>query len=465
MERATYSGLWWLPEAPETKLAGTLEVYPSELSELRLVGSFKELTKLFEDTEYPAVFGFTDRGRLISIANGLEKETKFSSPGFSTQIIGAPLVLVGSHIRVEDAFLTEAFLGFTYLAEWIGQGGWHEGMVEADGPQFEIGTEEMALPSAAIGDVRLDLRTGWRVTGDRVHERGLKFARSVRLQFESPVTFESLLADWSQSIQQFLSLGVDRPVMIAKVSFRALGEDGKPMENLVDAYYDVREPPPSRRRPPIHRDMLFALPDISGDFGDIVAAWYKITRELGDVTDLYFSTRYTAGYVEPQFLALSQSLEVLHRRTRPDGVVPKAQHRKVVATIVDAVPGELRAWLKLKLSHSNEPALVERFVYLFGRIGQILAPIVGDVEEFARLTADTRHYYTHFDPKMAKRAVPPSDLFRHNQKLGIAIQSSLLLACGFSVDRVEVLMNQFPPYLDLLMRARAGAAPSDPGNP
>jgi Apea-like HEPN len=89
----------------------------------------------------------------------------------------------------------------------------------------------------------------------------------------------------------------------------------------------------------------------------------------------------------------------------------------------------------------------------------VLAPISPNFPQLARQAANTRHYYTHFDKDMAPKAAQGEALFRLNQVLAIAVQASILLHCGFSVERIAVLMNAFPPHQELVMRTRAGDTP------
>ncbi|MBI2776187.1 MAG: hypothetical protein HYX57_02810 [Chloroflexi bacterium] len=457
MDHAIYSGLWWLPENEERKLTGTLETRPSALAELRLIGSFKELADTFADVDYPQIFGFTDRGKSITIANAMEKSSNFSAPGFTTQTIAAPLVLVGGHVDYRSVVISEAFLEFTYLAEWIWARGMAERALEPRG--YEVAVTDPPLPSVVIGGITLALATGWQVTGNRVHERGLSVSRAVRLQFPEGSSFEALVREWLQPFQEFLSIAVGRPCVITKLSFRTSDGPSTAPGDLIQAIYQVVEPPePPRRSSPMPHEMLFALSDVEEQFPDLLIGWFSNSEVLRETIDLYFTTQYSSSFVETKFLALSQALEVLHRRTRPNRVRSKREHRTLVDSIAGAVPEEVRGWLVTKLAHSNEPSLVERLTALFGPLESVLTPISPD-PQLARLTANTRHYYTHFDEDMAPKAAQGEALFRLNQVLAIAVQASILLQCGFSIERIAALMDAFPPYQDLVTRRRAGDTP------
>ena len=41
MERFEYKGKWWLPQNPDTKVAGIIRFEPSEMPTLELLGSFE----------------------------------------------------------------------------------------------------------------------------------------------------------------------------------------------------------------------------------------------------------------------------------------------------------------------------------------------------------------------------------------------------------------------------------------
>ena len=67
-QKLEYKGYWFLPSAPDNKVAGILTYYPNEKIVLELIGCFSNsLSELFEHKEESVIYGSTSDAKLITL--------------------------------------------------------------------------------------------------------------------------------------------------------------------------------------------------------------------------------------------------------------------------------------------------------------------------------------------------------------------------------------------------------------
>ena len=424
--------------APRRSRAAAVRVPETSVSEfprLRLTGSFAPRERIAEVNEYPVVLGFTNNGHRITLAQAVETNATFSAPGFTTQELSGNVVLVGAHFASLRAITTTTtWAGFTYLAEWIGYRAFHDDR-SAGGP-VAVTYRRLEFPTVPVEGGAIRIRSGWRLRGDSVRERAIEARYSIEIDMRG--SLDDVIVKRVQPLQNLLTLAVDAPNVVTRVTFRSDNAQTDREGETIEAIYPVGVPEAPRRVPSVH-DMLFAYPDLENDFGRLVNGWYRVHSDLQHVCDLYFSTRRARGFVEVQFLTLVRAVEVYDRLIHGNAVRPKSQHKAMLRALVAAVPTEHQTWLRGKLAFSNEPALCVRISRLLAMVPEVMQPIVGDLNGFAKRISDTRNYYTHYDESLRRKASAGEQLFRATQQLGVLIAALLLLAADLDRDSLHNL--------------------------
>lgn len=444
MEAQAHTGLWWLPESPETRLSGTLDISASGKATLRLVGTLSPLETMAEAHRYPVLLGFSDTGKLITLVEAMTGGFAIHAPGMPTQEIVAVLALIGAHFASpEDVVATTTYADFTFLSEWIGPGVIRE---SHENDEFQLTYVKPAFPSVRVGDQTIGISPGFKITGDGIRERAIRPSYSLRIEGAAPL--EWVVRERVRPFQNLLTLGVHHPNVITRIAFKSDRGARQRDDVAISAIFDIDEPPAPNRKPSTH-DMLFAYHHIQPDFAQLVSGWYQVHTELEEVCNLFFTTLEKGGPLEIQFLNLVRAVEVYDRFRAANAVIPKAEHRRRLKSIYEAVPSDLRGWVKEKLAYSNEPTLRYRLGRLLAQVPEVMRPIVGDLDAFAKLVGDTRNYYTHYDPASEEKAAKGITLVRSCQRLQVLIGALLLHAAKLDPVALNALFQANQHYLFL----------------
>ena len=212
-------------------------------------------------------------------------------------------------------------------------------------------------------------------------------------------------------------------------------------------------------------EILFAFGCVRDYLGDVLAAWLARHDLYEPVFGLYFGTLYNPStYREQRFLAFAQAIETYDRLKRPAATQrPKEEHQAMLEEIYVGAPDEHLPWLKDQLSRSNDLVLAQRIESVLNGCPNVAKRIVGAddgpltekkrgddepekaAEAFVRFARNSRNYYTHYDPKMRRKAaVEPGEMRRLTVQLRAVLETAFLLDLRFPCEEIE----------DALQRAR-----------
>lgn len=257
-------------------------------------------------------------------------------------------------------------------------------------------------------------------------------------------------------LRNFLSLAVGRPVTILSVTgyqddyVREKSKTPLPIEVLWEVVHNPE--PPTRPRHPI--EMLFTLPEATPDISTVLKNWFAKQANLKPVFNLFFGMRYHPGmYLDVKFLAYAQAVETYDFRRRDPHELLPSEHRKRLRSILVAVPREWRDWLKMRLASSNYIMLDQRIRDVLGECPDVRAKIVGATDEeldaFVTTFKQSRNYYTHYNPKLEKKAATGAALYLLVVQLQAIIEMSLLRELGFTSDAVDAILERVQRYAEV----------------
>ena len=120
-ERQSFVGIWWLPEAPEDVLHGTLEIIPGETPTLELIGTYKGINVFASDfVDKPRIFGVVS-GKIVTLVNCHVGGGGLSFPGFEKTKIYVDAVLFGAHAN--SFTVSKVSIQADGLEKWLDRGG------------------------------------------------------------------------------------------------------------------------------------------------------------------------------------------------------------------------------------------------------------------------------------------------------------------------------------------------------
>lgn len=430
-------GEFWVPGRKRRRLSGQLS-YADGSIELGLQGGFDALDGSVLDSA-EVIVGETDGGGCTLVhAERLERREHSSLSGsitYSRWI--APRLYVGRVLPRPNATFDRATFQLDELDDWLCEFDLDQSLeVSADGREVHVARHTMPpeitieLPSHSC-----TMTIGFGLSTSASLFRSLTWAQNsaITITTRSPRTFEWFMERLTD-VRAFIGLLVGEPVMPASLTLSRPPRRGSENPELdrhllrVRAFYS---PTGTRRKRRLHNAfMLFTYDQVEDRFPAIVKLWFEKRDNLAAAVALFFGTLYAQALPgEFRFLALTQALETLHRRTR-SGMYLTADafedvRKEIVAAIPPSAPGDLKDALKRRLEYGNEYSLRRRLKELYESLDpETRATVLPDKAFLLRVIAE-RNYLTHY-PAQASASMSPVELFYTSMRLR-ALVSVLLL--------------------------------------
>jgi hypothetical protein len=444
MESFEYAGYWWLPSDEGTKVPGTVRFSQEAGIELSLLGSFKPVEQMLTSPEYELVLGLTEEGKVFTLFDCLETNSRMTAPGFVTQRLYARLAFMGAHFSSTAGMrFTKATTQYTYLADWAGVTGFTPEW-ETEGGQLAKFHMTYSYPDEVKSNTsygELALTYGFESKGDVLSDMALRQSIMFRLHYTDETSIDDVFTKFVTPMQNFLTLATGSPnavvelVVYSRANVR-VSKDGSDRPLPIEVFFQRLFDEPTRERRLTPDRLLFALSDITADFDAVMKSWLDVASELSTFFGLLFGFRYAPfTYVQQRFLNVAQAVETYHRARKHGSVMDQAEFDSILEAVVAATPEPRRDWLKQRLQHGNEPSLRRRVRELYNSAKDVMEP-VAETEKFVATVVNTRNYHTHYSPELKDiAATEPTDLMYLVEKLRILAESSVLEEVGINGDR------------------------------
>lgn len=327
-------GNWWMPDAPEERIAGSLDWSPRGAT-LALAGSLG--VSRGRPMHYPVIHGTVGLGQSVTLC-GCRPTELTQRGGLAEERIGAQWALVGAHFGGgADARFKSVTAGLTLLDRWVGISGFDLG---GDGGGAGVAHSVRYKKPADIAHAAED--------GTEVEIMFGHFADIAR----APVTRVCITQSCEVAIRPRGGMnlreaagrvrGLQRLVSIAMlepsypIRMRVEGEDGA----TASAYgAEISAHEMRVRGRPDEADFLgVPLPyeRLAEGFGEFYRKWSDAQRELDSVCGLYFDTVFLPDMaLEEQVNSLVRAAESFHRR---DGSGGKCSLPKRLASLLGRFP-------------------------------------------------------------------------------------------------------------------------------
>lgn len=203
-----------------------------------------------------------------------------------------------------------------------------------------------------------------------------------------------------------------------------------------------------RSSEPIFQYFLFNNSDIQKQFDSFVFNWFQFHRRSQHIFRLYFdSMNIGFQFGVSRFLNLIQAIESYHaEKAETPSITSKKEvfadnKSQVLKTVNDRT---LADWLKKELSFF--PVLRSRLEELMGAAGDVMDPLVNDVDSFISKVIDSRNYYTHYDPKKKVKAAFGIELEALIYTLRNLLNYQILIECKLGEDVCKQLVTNSYQY-------------------
>jgi ApeA N-terminal domain 1/Apea-like HEPN len=437
-EEFEYKGRWWVPDASDFEVRGTLKLIPNKEAILDLEGIFKNLEGKYTMSEQSIILGITSEDEYITLLECQPHGLRGDIHGLKFSSFRANKVFKGIHFtKPHDIKFTSVSVRYSNLDVWVDIKGFDMQLL----PDEDIVIKYKA-PKPVIANLNDDYKVSLIRAGfpNYVRENEVSIREKKYIMIETKE--EKLLEEYEtiiKHIQNFLSLGVTEPVY--PLNIQGKSKNGKTVD-----IYDLEMYINETTRDLLTSDMLFTLKSIADRFEELLRNWIRKADLLDSVYILYFSTLFNPHlYLEVQFLNLVHAIESYHSRTMRDYDLPEKEFEKRKKIIIDSVPNDYKDYVESKLS-SNRPNLAKRLGEVFGKCTEVISNFVKDTGSVIDKVVKTRNYLIHRNPKLKSEAAKGDELIILTQKLKILIEICLLNELGFTFAEIKNLFLKNSQY-------------------
>jgi hypothetical protein len=471
----TYSGTWWMPDAPDNRVPGTLSWDGGGNPLLELQG---QVSPLGEPTPpdgdpirvYAAILGRSFDGEDIScyqcvFAGGQIVLGRGQAENERYTIWGG--VLVGAHYANEsEARFTTYDLSITHLESWYPWRGIQDDqpLVNPDGKllryslSYTYPTDRLATE---FGRATMNVSPTMSVTGPRrrreMHER-----LTITLTYREPVSPKDVQSTEAEALRKLLTLATHHTNAIEQLAL-TIGDDprqareGKWLSSRsprADPEWEEAPAPAALHQP----DMLFSAADLPEERrSQMMTAWLELLTscQLG-MNVLIGDIDSPLGYADSRLLSIARAIEAIARRRYPIPASAMTKYEERMAAVQESITdAKLSGWVRGKLRRAYEPSLEERLRRMAVDVSPAVKRLVPSTR-FAFSFAQRRNDYTHEDPASASRV-------DHVETYWLLIQAHyiliawVLVAIGFTVPDTQRFLEANDTYNQLAHQLPAGS--------
>ena len=319
IEENTYHGQWWLPERPDKKVHGELQVTKSGHCSLKIfltedypISEFFETHRAFnEDFSLPRFIGHLYSGEIVTLENftcvlRCITNSTYQFSCYPSFICFSSINFETDEIKVDELyldidglkyFIDKSGMNFSHIP-LINAGDKYEGYYERQ-PIFKLFENEEMTAKAFLG----------HEISYPQQNLSIKETASIILTYKNPRSIE----EWKKdiiSLNYFICTIFGQPLPLTSIRARMEGDQFN--EKLNFKFYTEPHQQIKRVR---WRDLLFKYSDDDKNTGKILYEFIKLRRKYSLIFESFFSSQFTdEQYTAVRFFMIARALESFHRQ-------------------------------------------------------------------------------------------------------------------------------------------------------
>ena len=441
-----HEGLWWKPDLPGERIAGTLSYDPVEGSNLSLLGQFGGLKKVGDplSEKLPVIHGITKDTGEVTLFDNFSTSFRLTVPGISTEAFSPSFVFLGKLVDSPETYITpQCEFRLTNLEEWLDHRPFSIQFSQGEPKSLDLNVLLPEQQSFSLPHITSTLKAAasFQTRGGRVREFGVEVLSWLILEPNQPQTLQAHLKVISR-IRNFVALCLGQRVYISNLVLRGAEEEvapGKTQKRKIECYFQQN---PSPTTPDKKTHLLgMTINDLGKAKSEIINKWFSLYDDIGPTLDILFSVLYTEMYLDVRFLLAAQAVESLHRRLWPSNYVDEMQYEEIEQKLADNIPNEvpsdLKAKLKDVLKYGNEFSLRRRLKEISQRLMEKGAENIVCLDSaFINDVVNTRNYLTHYDKSLQASEKREESLYRLYAKLALTVMVVVFTELGASKELI-----------------------------
>jgi hypothetical protein len=448
-------GDWFLPEKPESIIAGKLNYDGSGQTDLTLNGSFQPLWQNVSH-RYSCIHGLMNNGHAATLLDAQQSGTTLASASAGvvrlSEKITSHALIIGRHVMPETKY--ESFHALIPGLEiWMARPSVVTEFEDKSSKYtFKIAdfpNEEMCIQNASG---KLVWYLGNEVQQNQFQSLNVKISAGICFQPDQPQPLIWLYTHLAK-VTSLLTLLSGTPMFASHLS--AGDKAGHPRSHV-----DLLQGFQFKDHCTFTNPSQFFMPrdKMATDFSEVVIKWFDLYEKIKSPINLAISIFISKGlWTHVEFLSLMQALEGFHRALFSGTYMPDAEYKRHQTELEKAIPKEFtpdhRNSMKARLRYGNEISLAKRLndlsELLSIRERKILFGKDGDIP---RVWIDTRNYYTHWSDELRSKILDDRDLYFANARLRSFLRVLYLAQTGIPSSAIEAVLYGFSPEAQFLIQ-------------
>ncbi|WP_125184836.1 HEPN domain-containing protein [Leptospira kmetyi] len=400
-------GYYWLPGQSREKdgRPGILTIKNDGSHSLEVFGAFRE-SQHFESTK--TVYGFSEKGKEISLLQVTDGGWEVSMPGFAISRYSGSYALIGGHFLDKSQFKVCAVrVRVPYLMEWHGNSGFsekHENDKEGNLLKFTIEYSFPKTLKVQIDELQVSIAPVFRIKGDRINAAELNQETFLQVEVPTSRSFTEVYYPSVDNMLKFFSFAVGAPIRPDKILAYTESIESKYLVEVYVAFAIIMERSSKRIA---RQEMRFTFNHIGSIADQVLSAWLLNSQRILPAINQYFAGLHNDNlFLENEFLNITQALEVLHRTL-----------------------------------YKGDFNFRERLIDLCNR-SSIANTFLVQTEKFIEYLYNSRNYYTHYPEDLKEKALSGPDLFWLTQKARVLFEIHLMYELSFSESLVDQILRK-----------------------
>ena len=454
-------GYWWLPDKPNNKKVGTLQIVDGGEISLNLIGVFDDPLEQTETTEihfgvnsittYEKIEGVLEDGEYVVLENCYNKNSSFRiGRGLSKSVVGSRFAFVGEAVdRIKEVKFSKVVFSIEGIHEWLYGFSGIETNFKWDDESKKItgGEVHFEIPKS----LNFELENGLKLSFDisiktnstsNFSEVNIFQEKTLEIDFQEAIELTEIIGIINR-VRNFFCFSIDKRLSIKLVKLFVDGTGDQ--SNYVNLYYKSQLTERNAENFDVHQ-MLFHFGEIIDCFPKILNNWLKYHEILEPAFNLYFSVIYNNPTLQTRFLLIAHSLELFHRQTSSEKFLNEEQLTLLKKLLKDAVKDQddktLKDWVNFKFGPGADEIFLKQRIR---RLTESFESYFGSAEEidtFVKTFGDTRNYLTHYSSELEEKACKGEDLYNLSNKAEALLQIHLLKLIEFPEDKFEEVINR-----------------------
>jgi len=408
-----FEGVWWLPSNADSQWDGILTWKPTRSPRLKL--KYRSVGQDPPPREAEAFLGLDEGGTPITVLRA--GSSGGTGSGFlSDREYSAGHILRGIHVESLKGFRANRVdFWLQTLGAWLAEEGFDRTGYDNEGWQISYHRPDNRCFPISSGTALKLCHSSRGHTASRI--RSIRY--EIFFSIEKTRAFDfSRAFKWLETLKNLLHFACLQPIHATAIQFEdfrhtsAIGEIRYP-KRLELFTAGIHRPGEKH----LHlQDFVFTFNDVEDRFTKLCGRWFRFCAEYQESLRCYMTTVYFNLPPEVRLICLTQALEAFH------------QHRFNPR------------------SDSDEAKFVNRIKHLCTNYSERMLPLVGDLERFAVLVRDSRHYYTHHAPDIRQKGnvLSGTPLMTMTYRLQFLFRLCVLSEFGLDADPHSVLRRQMP---------------------